>query len=304
VPRLLRPRALPRGGTVAIAAPAFWVEPARVHATAERLLGAGYQVTWREDVFARSGYLAGSAERRAAELMQWVRDDSVHAILCARGGFGCHHVIPRLSAREFRAARKPLVGFSDITTLLGWQREVAGLAGLHGPMCVRDDGPTPAELRALLAALYGDVPVPLRGRGGARGRAEGPLVGGSLTLVAASLGTPWAVDARGAILLLEDTGERPFRIDRMLQQLRHSGVLAGVAGVGLGHFDRCAEPDGFIHAGQILREWLDATGVPWVSGLPFGHGAPNLAWPMGVRARLDGARATLHILERGVAESR
>jgi len=104
--------------------------------------------------------------------------------------------------------------------------------------------------------------------------------------------------------MLEDTGERPFRIDRMLQQLRFAGVLDGVVGVGLGHFDRCDEPDGVINAQQILREWLDVAGVPWVSGLPFGHGTPNLVWPMGARARLDGARATLHILERGVAESR
>jgi muramoyltetrapeptide carboxypeptidase len=162
------------------------------------------------------------------------------------------------------------------------------------------------EFGALVEVLTGTerLPVVRDGTDGAGAAVEGPLVGGSLTLVAASLGTPWQIDARGAVLLLEDVGERPFRIDRMLQHLRCAGVLDGVAGVGLGHFDRCNEPDAPITSAQVLREWLDAAGVPWVSGLPFGHGAPNLVWPMGVRARLDGGRATLHILERGVAESR
>jgi muramoyltetrapeptide carboxypeptidase len=301
VPRLIRPRALPRGGTLAIAAPAFWVEPARVHATAERLLAAGYQVTWREDVFARSGYLAGSAERRAAELMQWVRDDSVHAILCARGGWGCHHVIPRLSARAFRAARKPLVGFSDITTLLGWQREVAGLAGLHGPMCVRDDGPTPAEMRALLALLSGEKPAPLRGRGAVRGRAEGPLVGGSLTLVADSLGTPWEIDTRGAILCLEEIGEKPYAIDRQLSHLHAAGKLDAAAGFAIGQLVGCTDPKrARPTALQVVREILGTRRKPLVTGLRFGHVSPNLPWPVGIRGRLDGGKGELAVLEPGV----
>jgi muramoyltetrapeptide carboxypeptidase len=301
VARLLRPRALPRGGTIAIAAPAFWVEPARVHATAERLVAAGYQVTWREDVFARSGYLAGRAERRAAELMQWVRDDSVHAIVCARGGWGCHHLIEQLDARAFRAARKPLVGFSDITTLLGWQREVAGLAGVHGPMCVRDDGPTPAELRALLALLSGDTPARLHGRGVARGRAEGPLVGGSLTLVADSLGTPWEIDTRGAILCLEEIGEKPYAIDRQLSHLHAAGKLDAAAGFAIGHLVGCVDAKrARPTALQVVREILGARKKPLVTGLRFGHVSPNLPWPVGIRGRLDGGKGELAVLEPGV----
>jgi muramoyltetrapeptide carboxypeptidase len=301
VPKLLRPRALPRGGTIAIAAPAFWVEPARVHATAARLLAAGFQVTWREDVFARSGYLAGSAERRAAELMQWIRDDSVHAILCARGGWGCHHVIPHLEARAFRAARKPLIGFSDVTTLLGWQREVVGLAGVHGPMCVRDDGPTPAELRALLGLLRGETPTPLRGRSAGRGRAEGPLVGGSLTLVADSLGTPWEIDTRGAILCFEEIGEKPYAIDRRLSHLRAAGKLDAAAGFAIGHLVGCTDPKrARPTALQIVREILGGLRKPLVTGLRFGHVSPNLPWPVGLRGRLDGGKGELAVLEPAV----
>jgi len=295
--RLLLPRALPRGGTIAIAAPAFWVEPARVYAMAEKLLAAGYQVTWREDVFARQGYLAGSAKRRAAELMQWVRDDSVDAILCARGGWGCHHVIPRLDARAFRKARKPLIGFSDVTTLLGWQREVVGLAGVHGPMCVRDDGIAPNELRALLALLRGEAPAPLRGRGVVRGRAEGVLVGGSLTLVADSLGTPWEIDTRGAILCLEEIGEKPYAIDRQLSHLHAAGKLEPAAGFAIGHLIGCVDPKrARPTAMQVIHEILGALRKPLVTGLRFGHVSPNLPWPVGVRGRLDGGKGELAAL--------
>jgi muramoyltetrapeptide carboxypeptidase len=295
------PRALPRGGTIAIAAPAFWVEPARVHATAARLVAAGHPVTWREDVFAREGYCAGSARRRADELMQWIRDDSVQAILCARGGWGCHHVIPHLDARAFRRARKLLIGFSDVTTLLGWQREVAGLAGVHGPMCVREDGPTHAELRALLALARGERPAPLRGRGAARGRAEGPLVGGSLTLVAASLGTPWEIDTRGAILCLEEIGEKPYALDRHLAHLHAAGKLDAAAGFATGHLIGCTDPKrARPTALQVVHEILGARKKPLVTGLRFGHVSPNLPWPVGVRGRLDGGKGELAVLEPGV----
>jgi len=322
VASLRKPRALPRGGTIGIAAPASAVDLAQVVAGEKRWREAGFSVVRRDDLAARDRYLAGDDARRAAELRELWADPRVDAIVCARGGYGCHRIIDRLDAEAARAAAKPLVGYSDITTLLLWQHRCAGLVGVHGPMLERGDEITDEEFGALVEVLTGTERLPLlrEGTNGAGASVEGPLVGGSLTLVAASLGTPWAVDARGAILMLEDTGERPFRIDRMLQQLRYAGVLDRVVGVGLGHFERCdeparsaggerargerSEPDGVINAEQILREWLDASGVPWVSGLPFGHGAPNLAWPMGVRARLDGARATLHILERGVAESR
>jgi muramoyltetrapeptide carboxypeptidase len=297
---------LPRGGTIAVAAPASAVDLELVEAAAKRWRESGFTVVYRDDLGARDRYLAGADARRADELREHWADPRVDAILCARGGYGCHRIMDRLDAAAARAAAKSLTGYSDITTLLLWQQRCAGLLGFHGPMFERGADISDAEFGAMVETLTGTerLPVEREGSDGSGAAVEGPLVGGSLTLIAASLGTAWAIDARDAILLLEDTGERPFRVDRMLQQLRHAGVLEGVVGVGLGHFDRCDESDGFIRSEQILREWLDAARVPWVSGLPFGHGAPNLVWPFGVRARLDGARATLHILERGVDESR
>ena len=303
---LRKPRALPRGGAIGVAAPASAVAIELVDAAEKRWREAGFTVVRRDDLGARDRYLAGTDERRTAELTELWADRRVDAILCARGGYGCHRIIDRLDAPAARAAQKALTGYSDITTLLLWQLRCAGLVGFHGPMFERGGDISDDEFGAVVETLTGTerLPVSRAGSDGFGAAVEGRLVGGSLTLIAASLGTPWAIDARGAILMLEDVGERPYRIDRLLQQLRCAGVLEGVAGVGLGHFARCDEPDGVITAQQILREWLDAAGVPWVSGVPFGHGSPNLIWPMGVRARLDGARATLHILERGVAESR
>jgi len=304
VTSLRRPRALPAGGTIGIAAPASAVDPDRLAAGEARWRKAGFRTIRRDDLLDRHRYLAGSDARRAAELAELWADPRVDAIVCARGGYGCHRIMDRLDASAARAARKPLVGYSDITTLLLWQHRHAGLVGLHGPMLERGDELGDNEFEALLELLTGSerLPVVRAGREGAGATVEGPLMGGSLSMAAASLGTPWQIEARGSILLLEDVGERPYQLDRLLQQLRCAGVTDGVAGVGLGHFERCDEPpDAAVTAEEVLREWLDDLGVPWVAGLPFGHGAPNFAWPMGVRARLDVAGAALHILESGVA---
>ena len=305
-PALRKPRALRPGGTIGIAAPAAAVDPDTLAAGEERWRRRGFAVVRRDDLLARRRYLAGDDARRASELMELVSDPRIDAIVCARGGYGSPRILDRLDAAVVRAARKPLVGFSDVTALLLWQRRAAGLVGFHGPMLDRGSDLRDDELDALVAALAGSRPAhPLwRGHEGAGGHAEGRLTGGSLTMVVGSLGTPWEIDTRGAILLLEDRGERPYRIDRLLQQLRSAGKLARVAGVGLGRFDDCDEPNGSVTAAEVLREVLDALDVPWVTGLPFGHGVPNLPWPLGARARLDGERAELHVLESGVSRER
>ncbi len=305
MPRLVWPRALRPGGTIGIAAPAGAVDPERLAAGEARLRAAGFRTVRRDDVLERCGYLAGDDPRRAREFMHLVGDEKVDAILCARGGYGCDRILPLLDPARVRAARKPLVGYSDVTALLLWQRRRAGLAGFHGPMLEREAGPAADELEALVRALTGTAPEPVvrRGRPGAGGRVEGRLTGGSLTMVAASLGTPWEVDTRGAVLLLEEVGERPYRLDRLMQQLRASGKLEAAAGVGLGAFVRCDESDpGYPSGAEVLEECLRAVGVPWVSGLPFGHAHPNLAWPVGARARLDGRSGELHILDAGVVK--
>jgi muramoyltetrapeptide carboxypeptidase len=304
VPRLEKPRALPPGGTVGIAAPAGPVDPERLAGGEGLWKEAGFRVVRRDDVLARQSYLAGDDARRAAELAWLWSHPSVDAIVCARGGYGSPRILSRLDAHAVRAARKPLVGYSDVTALLLWQRRQAGLVGFHGPMLEQGSALDRATFEELVAVLTGRGPARrvLRGTPRGGGRAAGRLVGGSLSLVVASLGTPWEAQTRGAILLFEEVGEKPYRIDRMLAQLRAAGKLDGVAGIGIGALVECGDPRyPEVDAMEVLLEALRPLGVPVVADLPFGHVVANRVWPIGARADLDGDQGVLVIRERGVA---
>ena len=306
MPRLKKPRALARGATLGIAAPGGPVDRQQLEAGETLFRAAGFRTLRRDGLLCRRGYLAGNDTRRAKEFMDLVSDPAVDAIVCARGGYGCDRIIPLLDADAVRSAAKPLIGYSDITALLLWQQRQAGLMGVHGPMLDRGADVDPAALAALVAQLTGAVetPLSLRGVGRGGGQARGRLVGGSLTLVAASIGTCWEVQTRGAILLLEDRGERPYRIDRMLQQLRGSGKLERAAGIGLGDFSSCVDeryPDSTSES--VIEEIVRPLGIPLVTGLPFGHRRANFPWPTGARATIDGQGGEVRILESGVTQA-
>ena len=303
-PRLVKPRAIAPGATIGIAAPGGPVDPLLLAGGKKVWEAAGFRVVHREDIVARRDYLAGDDDRRAAELAELIADPAVDAIVCARGGYGAPRILDRLDARKFRAARKPLVGYSDATALLLWQRRCAGLVGFHGPMLERGSDVDPGAMRTLVAALSGardPAGRKWKGTSRVRGRATGRLVGGNLVLVAASLGTAWEIDTRGAILLIEEVNEPPYKIDRLLQQLRGAGKLARLAGIGCGALvacrdDRYPEPT----AEDVIAEIARALRIPLVTELPFGHCKDNRAWPVGARATIDGARGTLELLEAGV----
>jgi muramoyltetrapeptide carboxypeptidase len=301
LPRLLKPRALRPGATLGIAAPAGPVDPDRLEAGCALWRDAGFEVIHRDDVVSRDGYLAGNDDRRSAELAWLVEDPRIDAIVCARGGYGSPRILDRLDATAFRSARKPLVGYSDITALLLWQRRCAGLVGFHGPMLERGAHADRDAFAALVELLCGATPAPLRGRARGGGRAEGRLVGGNLVLVAASLGTPWEIDTRGAILLFEEVQERPYRIDRLLHQLASAGKLAALRGIGVGDVSTCRDeraPEPRVL--DVILEIAAPLGVPVVSELPFGHVAQNRPWPLGARATIDGDAGEVRIVEAGV----
>lgn len=301
MPRLRKPCAIAPGATIGIAAPAFPIDAPSLAAGTEALEAAGFRVRHRRDLTQERGYLAGTDAARAKEVMALVRDPKVDAIVCVRGGYGCQRMVPGLDAAAVRKAGKPLVGFSDITTLLLWQLRRVGLVGFHGLMF--NHSPTSDEMTSMVEALTGATPDPWIGEGQRRGVGRGRLVGGSLTLIAASLGTPWEVDLRDRILMIEEVGEKPYAIDRLLSQLGAAGKLERLAGVAVGHLQGCTDrkrptPD----AESVLMELLAPLKVPVVFGLPFGHGSPNLTWPMGARAELDGRRGSLSFLESGVVQ--
>jgi muramoyltetrapeptide carboxypeptidase len=304
VSELRKPGALRPGGTLGIAAPGGPVDPERVAAGEALLRKAGFRTWRRDDLTAQRGYLAGDDERRAEELMQLVKDSKIDGIVCARGGYGCDRILPRLDAAAVRAAAKPLVGYSDVTALLLWQQRRAGLGGFHGPMLEHGDELDAAALEALVAQLTGQVALPLvlRGEGQGAGSAQGPLVGGSLSLVSASLGTPWEIDSEGAILLLEEVNEQPYRVDRMLQQLRAAGKLTAAAGIGFGDLSTCVGDRYGVGVEEVIEELVGELELPCVTELPFGHVRSNTTWPVGGRATIDAGSGELRILERGVEE--
>jgi len=306
LPSIRKARALRPGSRVGLAAPAGPISKENLDHGADAIRALGFEPVFDEGVLATHGYLAGSDARRAEELQRLVDDPEIEGILCVRGGYGCHRLMASLDAKRFRAAAKPLVGYSDITTLLLWQRRVAGLMGIHGPMLEKQGALAGEQGRSLARALMGSGPLPrLPGEALAGGWAEGRLVGGSLSLVAASLGTPWEIDTRDVILLLEDVTEQPYRIDRMLMQLIAAGKLEGVVGIGFGCMHECEDARyPALGLDEVIDELLLPLGIPILRGLPFGHAGLNLAWPFGVRAAIDGDRGEIELLEHAVAKNR
>lgn len=255
----------------------------------------GLRPRFREDVFARTRYLAGDDARRAEEWREACADPDARAILCARGGYGSSRILPALDPSPLRDAPKLVLGFSDNTALHAALNR-AGLATIHGPNVTSLARLPEDALVHLERMLFGratppgawDAPGPgagVVGEGVVRaGRASGPLLGGSLTLFAHLCGTPFLPDLGGAILLVEDVGEKPYRLDRYLTQLRLAGRLDGLAGVAIGQLPGCDDAAGT--GLETLREMVRALGVPAIEGVPVGHEDRNFAVPLGARATL------------------
>ncbi|WP_256106049.1 LD-carboxypeptidase [Streptomyces sp. ODS05-4] len=298
---LTRPSRLRPGDRVAVVAPSGAVPEERLAVGLAALRDWGLDPVVMPHVLgARSGlrHLAATDEARARDLQDAWCDPSVAAVLCARGGYGAQRMVDLLDWDALRAAGpKPFVGYSDITALHEAFALRMGLATLHGPMTgaavFTQDERTRQELRTtlfepesvrVLTALPGARTL-------APGRARGVLVGGCLSLLAAGVGTPdGRTSLRGALLALEDVGEQPHRIDRMLTQLLRAGLLDGVAGVLLGSWAECGP---YEQVRAVLRDRLGPLGVPVVEEFGFGHCPVSLTLPLGVPAELDADARTL-----------
>jgi muramoyltetrapeptide carboxypeptidase len=306
-----KPRALKRGDLVGVAAPAGPVDEARLERGVAELERLGFAVRVADGILERRGFTAGSVERRLRQLHDLFTDPAVAAVVCARGGAGTIQLLSGLDRDVLEANPKPVVGYSDIT-LLHLEMERLGITSLHGPMVARElaEGGTAYDEASLWHALTGegepyasgpDELGPLAG-----GSGEGVLRGGCLSLLAAAAGTGWAL--RGTdeptILFVEDVDEKPFRIDRMLRQLRASGALQGVAGVVFGDMKGCAPGFHEDYAlEEVLLEALEGLEVPVALGLSSGHTAhPNVTLPFGVQARLEcaGGEARFEVLDAPV----
>ena len=295
---LLRPRSLRPGATIAVVAPAGPAREERAQAGLALLRDAGYSVRFVEPAAGPRPYLAGTDEARASSVADAIADPTVDAIWCLRGGFGTVRTLQHLDLEALCATPKLLIGFSDITGLL-LNALRAGVVTVHGPVVTQLPDLDPASLSHLFELLEGrcsGIPLDADRRIIRAGIAEGPLLGGNLTVICSLIGTGQLPSFSGAIVFLEDVGEPPYRVDRLLQQLYLSGALAGVAGLCVGRFTATAElhEEAFESLFQELAGMVDG---PVVRGLAVGHDGDNLAIPIGVRARLDSAAPRLELLE-------
>ncbi|MET0340310.1 MAG: LD-carboxypeptidase [Polyangiales bacterium] len=283
-----RPGALAPGARVHLFAPSSGFDRARFDA-GHALLAARYRVSQGASVFAREGFLAGSDAARLADVVTGLADPEARALIAARGGYGATRLLPHLDVARVREAGKWLVGFSDVTALHAvWAR--AGLCSLHAPMvCSLPDADPPVRA-AWHALLEGGPPAPLTDLTVVHpGRAEGRLFGGNLTVLAALAGTPYFPPLDDVVLVLEDVGERPYRLDRVLTMLLQTGLLTGVRAVVLGGFTEAAPGADGVRAEDVLAERLKQLGVPVLADAPFGHVRNNCPLLLGAWARVDTA---------------
>jgi muramoyltetrapeptide carboxypeptidase len=304
-----KPRALRPGDRIAVVAPASAFARVEFDAGVAELRSLGFDPTYEESVFERRAYAAGSATTRAAAFARAWRDPSIAALIAVRGGYGSVHLLPLLGESLLLGEPKAFIGYSDNTSLLSWLTLIGGIVSFHGPMLegrlARGDAgydratfmrclcrPEPADeiSHPQIEVLHS-------------GEAAGILIGGTLTQLCASLGTPYAFDPpAGCVLFLDEVAERPYRLDRMLTQLYLSGILSRASALVFGELPRCDEPGGSPTAREVVEELTRGFRGPILYGLPSGHTAgPTLTLPFGVRARvLTAPRPSLIIEEAAV----
>lgn len=287
--KVLVPEPLKKGDVIRIVAASSPFEKDAFLAGVRWLESQGFIIRYRKDIFTRLPYLAGNDERRADELGEALADDDAGAILFARGGYGAMRLLPFMKKMRKPAKPKIIMGYSDVTSLLVYFRQLFNWATFYGPVVAKDiSAATPRiSLRAVKEALT--TPWPGRtftfsqAKVIREGSAKAEIVGGCLTLVNAHLGTPYALDVRGKILFLEDVNEKPYQIDRFLTQLRHAGVFDRCCGVLIGSM---AGPNPQRHYQKTVADFFAADKFPVVMGLPFGHLKNKLCLPLGMEARM------------------
>jgi len=302
--KTLKPAALRQGDKIGLIAPASSFSRDGFLVGCERLRQMGYEPIYSQNIFDRDIYFAGTVERRAREFQEFWRRDDIAALICVRGGYGSNYLLEKIDYRAVAAHPKILLGCSDVTSLLTAIHDRTGLIGFHGPMVAKDIADGTFDLSSWKNALGGATnwSVPTSGVEVLRtGKASGRLYGGCLSMLVASLGTRFEIQTDGCILFIEDIAEKPYRIDRMLVQLRLAGKLEKVRGFVFGEMLDCAPPKGETYnLQQVVMRVLAPYNVPIIYGLKSGHvTSGNITLPIGVQAELEaqGADVSLRILE-------
>jgi muramoyltetrapeptide carboxypeptidase len=295
-PQRLRPAALRPGDTVGIIAPSGVIERDGLEAGCAWLMQKGFQPFYLPSILDRELYFAGSARRRLNELHEMFSRPEVKAIICARGGYGCNYLLPDVDLNLIRANPKIFCGCSDVTTLLTYFCDHAGMVTFHGPMLNVDVRPDGVDDESWAAAFLSGEDYRREFSSDevqalAPGTAEGRLYGGCLSILCASLGTPYEIDTRDTILFLEDLAEPAYRIDRMLMQLKLAGKFDSVRGVIFGEMLNCARNVQDYTLQQIVMRVVSDLGVPVAYGLKSGHVSREaFTLPFGIHAQLSAAK--------------
>jgi muramoyltetrapeptide carboxypeptidase len=297
---MIKPEALAAGDLLGLIAPSGCVRgPDQVERAVVAFERMGFQVKVGESCRSAYGYLAGEDTLRAADVNAFFADPEIHGIVCLKGGYGAPRILDAIDYGSISRNPKVFVGYSDITAMHLALGRLSSLVTFHGPMGISDvlvEGDE-YSTRSWLAAVTSTEPI---GRlenpttaPGLRvlvpGKARGKIVGGNLSLIAATMGTPYGIDPRGKILFFEDIDERPYRVDRMLTQLRLAGMFDECAGMVLGDWNNCSPEDGkpSLSLEQVFRDIVAAAGKPVIMRLQAGHCSPSMTFPLGVEAVLD-----------------
>ena len=305
---MIKPKPLKLGDTIGIIAPASPTTKEKVDMVYSTLTNMGFKVKMGKSPDLRYGYLSGTDEIRANDINEMFKDKEVNAIICIRGGYGTPRLLDLIDYDIIRENPKIFVGYSDITALHIAFTQIAGLVTYHGPMAASDvigdfDDFTKDSLFNIIMGKdwdgkiinpQGEEITTING-----GIAEGTIIGGNLSLISNTMGTPYEIDVRGKILFIEEIGEEPYKIDRMLKQLKLSGKLDQANAIILGDFNNCekGKHDENLSLAQIFEEHIKPAGKPTIYNLQAGHCSPMVTLPFGVKARLDGDKKELTILE-------
>jgi muramoyltetrapeptide carboxypeptidase len=307
---MLKPHALVPGDRLAVVAPASPFDREDFVRGVEEIRCLGFEPVYDESVLERTRYVAGRAEHRAEALRRAWRDPAIAGLIGVRGGYGSVQVLPLLDPGEARRARKPFVGYSDLTSVLNFLTTCCQLVAFHGPMLEGrlSRGPAGYDADTFLRALCRPEPMgelaPPALEAIRAGDAHGRLFGGTLTQLLASLGTPFAFDPpAGYVLFLDEVGERPYRLDRMMTQLAQAGLLRRAAGIVIGELPNCDEPSGDPRGRAVMADLLADFPGPVLFGFPSGHtSGPAMTLPLGVHCRVIASARPRLVVEEAAVE--
>ncbi|HSD62957.1 MAG TPA: LD-carboxypeptidase [Ignavibacteriaceae bacterium] len=313
----IKPQKLKPGDSIGLVAPGSYITGQELKDSIKNLNELGFNVVYTNNILSRNGYFSGTDNQRAADLMTMFKRMDVAGIICARGGYGCTRILPLLDYNTIKSNLKVFMGFSDVTSLLYGIYKETGMVCFHGPVGISTYSDyTKGYFRKLL--IDGDEKIKIVNAPPendneefkpltiTEGLGRGELIGGNLSVVVSLIGTPYDINTRGKIIFLEEMEEDPYRIDRMLTQLRMAGKFEGAAGVALGIFRDCKPSvktsfDTSFTLIEVLKNRLGDLNIPVVYGMSFGHVKDKFILPVGVNAELDSTNQTITILETAVS---